>query len=63
MFQIIFENVIFDQKTAKIATLQNREHRFKNDCQIRNQHPKITEIRYFLGLHILFVDQCKLRIN
>ena len=57
-FRNICENVVFDQKTAKLATLQNRLHKFKNDCQIRHQCPKIREVRYFLGFDILFVDQC-----
>ena len=48
-FRSNFENVIFHQKNAKLATQRNRLHRFKNSCQIRNQRPKIREIWYFLG--------------
>ena len=52
-FRNIFENVVFDQKTAKLPTLQNWLHRSKNDCQIRNQRPHIREIRYFLAIRFV----------
>ena len=58
MLQNNFENVIFDRKTKKLATLQNRPHGFKNDYQIRNERPKIREVRYFNRLGKIFVDQC-----
>ena len=57
-FQNIFENVIFDQKTAKLATLQNREHRFNKLLSDSESEPKIQEVRCFLGSYIFFVDQC-----
>ena len=50
IFQIFEKNSkswFLVQKTAKLATLQNRLHKFKNDCQIRNQRPKIREIWNF----------------
>ena len=53
-----FRKCSFRPKNRKLATLQNRLHKFKNDCQIRNQRPKIGEVRYFLGFDIFFVDQC-----
>ena len=42
-----FESVIFDQKTVKLATLQKLARRSKNNCRIRNQRPKIKEVRLF----------------
>ena len=30
-------------------------HKFKNDCQIRNQRPKIREVGYFLGFDIFLL--------
>ena len=54
---IKFENVIFDQKKAKLATHQKLGRKSKNYCRIRNQRPKIREVRYIYWGAKIFDDQ------
>ena len=42
--------MIFNPKTEKLATLQKLARGSKIDSRIRNQRPKIMEIRYFTGV-------------